>query len=210
MAEDRASFSRILEEHVIENLYGEYLNKPKKGSSKVLPNGGDVEKGETKKSKGGEIDDYTSPLELEIYVDFRVRSIAKSLERSVPALAKQLTILEVLALLSNAVGGVLSILGYAQWVSVAVAAGIVFASLQDYYSLPAQVTASNEATAELHAMLSWWDSLSLVQRKTRDTKQKCAELAEGAILKPIGAKTGSAAKGGGCACEEGDEGGDDK
>jgi len=191
-SEERTIFFGKLERHVASELYGERPKSKKSwgSKSKVLPG---AEGEEKSKSKGGEIDDFTSPLELDIYIDFRVRSLAKKMEKTTPSLAMQLNVLEVCALISNAFGAMLAVLGYAQWVSVAVATGIIFASLQDYYSLPAQVSASNEATAEIHAVISWWDSLSLVQRKKRDTKQKAAELAEAAILKPIAAKTGNPA-----------------
>jgi len=203
-SEERTMFFRKLESHVAKELYGETTKSKGWGSKKVSPNaeGGDEAKS---KSKGGEIDDFSSPLELDIYIDFRVRSMAKKMEKRTPSLALQLNILEVCALLANAFGGMLAVLGYAQWVSVAVATGIIFASLQDYYALPSQVGASNEATAEIHSVISWWDSLSLVQRKKRDTKQKAAELAEAAILKPIAAQTGMPAGAGGGAGEEEEE-----
>ena len=197
-AEERDVFVRNLQKHISQNLYGQRKPEaiptriPTLGSAKVSPI--DVEKGE-KKSRGGEIDDFTSPLELEIYVEFRVRSCARRLENIAPGLARQLNLLEVLALLSNATGGVIAVFGYAQWVSVCVAAGIIFSALQDYYSLPAQVTATNESTSEIHSLLSWWDSLSLVQRKAPDAKTKCADIAESAICKQIAAKTSSTVKG---------------
>jgi len=203
LADDRAKFMRSLQTHVVRNLYGEKPKKKKSMMSVSPSTAGGSDKDE-EAGKGGEIDDYSSPLELEIYIAFRVRSLGGILERIAPGLARELTILEIMALLANATGGVLAVLGYAPWVAVVVAAGIIFTSMQDYWSLSSQVTATNEAASEVHSLISWWDSLSLVQRKTREARSRSAEVAEGAILKHIGAKTGMSAGGGGCACEEGD------
>ena len=41
----------------------------------------------------------------------------------------------------------------------------------------------------MHNLLSFWDSLSLVQRKTRAVKQRCVDTVEGQMLAIIAAQT---------------------
>ena len=65
--------------------------------------------------------------------------------------------------------------------------GIRFARL---FRLRSQLAATNKALENCHNLISKWDSLSLVQRKTRAVKAKCATVAEGAILSLISAQTG--------------------
>ena len=52
----------------------------------------------------------------------------------------------------------------------------------DYFYIPAQLAETNKALENLHNLLSWWDSLSLIQRKARSTKKQCCLTTEGAIL----------------------------
>uniref|UniRef100_A0A7S4HWI5 SMODS and SLOG-associating 2TM effector domain-containing protein n=1 Tax=Prymnesium polylepis TaxID=72548 RepID=A0A7S4HWI5_9EUKA len=206
---DRARTSKVFPSTKLGSAVTKTVMEAAEGAAAaagMAADGGGAAEVEGVKKKGGEIDDFTSPLELEIYVEFRLRSCARRIESVAPGLALRLNALEFCALISNAVGGVLAIAGYAQWVSASVAAGIIFSSLQDYYSLSPQVTACNEATAALHSVLSMWDSLSLVQRKDRETKQKLVENAEAAILKPISAKTSSVSQGKGSGGEADDSG----
>ena len=183
---------------------GAHSGKPKRGGglSKVVGNkGGHVRVGLDLQAEEGdgararsmaavEVDDFVSPLSIETYVDFRVRPMAAYLEAVGPRLARQMQGLEMLSQLANAAGATLAVLGYAEWVALTVAISAVFNALSDYYALTQCCTAANGALADVHNLLSWWDSLSLVQRKTRAVKAKCATVAEGAILSLISAQTG--------------------
>jgi hypothetical protein len=62
-------------------------------------------------------------------------------------------------------------------------------ALQDYFYVPAQLAETNRSIQEVHNLLTWFDSLSLVQRKTRSVKLKCAQLVEGTFLALCAART---------------------
>ena len=56
--------------------------------------------------------------------------------------------------------------------------------------MPSQLAATNRALEECHNLLIYFDSLSLVQRKTRKVKLQCANTVENAVLNIISAQTG--------------------
>ena len=66
------------------------------------------------------------------------------------------------------------------WVADAVA---------DYLHLPKQLEAANRALEDINNLLQWWDSLSLMQRKTRAAKLKVCLCVEGATLAMCSART---------------------
>ena len=140
-----------------------------------------------------EVDDFVSPLSIETYIDHRVRPLAAYLEQRVPMLSRQLQGCEAIALLCNAAGACVAVVGHAEWVALAVAVSAAFNALADYFYLTSQVSAANGAMQDVHALLSWWDSLSLVQRKTRQARARAVETAENAILSAVGAMTAQSA-----------------
>ena len=139
--------------------------------------------------KGTPVDDYTSPLTIESYVDHRVRPISDYLERRVQVTAAWSQIVEMVGLLASSSGAVLAIVGLASWIVLTVAITAVFSAVADYFYLASQLAATNRALEELHNLLTWWDSLSLVQRKSRAVKAKCVTIVEGAMLSLVQAKT---------------------
>ena len=62
-------------------------------------------------------------------------------------------------------------------------------ALVDYFYIPSQLGATNSALKESHNIIGWWDSLSLVQRKTRAVKARCATTIEGGVLALCAART---------------------
>lgn len=66
----------------------------------------------------------------------------------------------------------LAVLDFAQWIAITVAVASVAMALQDYFYIPSQLGVSNTAIKDIHNLLNWWDSLSLVQRKTRKVKER--------------------------------------
>jgi hypothetical protein len=112
------------------------------------------------------------------------------LERMAPWKARKLQLLEFISLGAQASGAVLAVVGFSEWVATVVAVSIVFQSLMDYFFLSPQVTAVNDALQQVHNLLSWWDSLSLIQRKSRSVKSRAAQVVETAVLTVVAARTG--------------------
>ena len=61
--------------------------------------------------------------------------------------------------------------------------------VMDYFYVSAQLSACNSAMQEMHNMINWWDSLSLIQKKTRATKLKICTTVETQVLSIISART---------------------
>ena len=62
-------------------------------------------------------------------------------------------------------------------------------AIADYFYLPSQLAATNRALEETHNFLIYYDSLSLVQRKTGKVKLLCANTVENAVLALIASQT---------------------
>ena len=97
----------------------------------------------------------------------------------------------MLAMLANTSGAVLAIFDQADWIAITVSAASAAMSIADYFYIPSQLTAVNRGVEEVHNLLSWWDSLSLVQRKTRSCKLRCAQVTEEAVLNLLASRTGA-------------------
>ena len=141
------------------------------------------------KKGGGAIDDLVSQMPIESYIDCRGRPITDALEFRAPKMAKRHQGLESVAILANTAGAILAVLGETDWIAVTVAVASVAMAFMDYFYIPSQLAATNQAVQDCHNLLIWWDSLSLVQRKQRTTKAKCVATIEGAVLNLCAART---------------------
>ena len=113
--------------------------------------------------------------------------------------------LETAVITLNTTGAVLAVLGSADWIAVTVAAASQCMSIIDYFYIPSQLQATNKALENCHNLLSYWDSLSLVQAQTRGVKRTCCQCVEGAILEITSARTATSAALPGEAVEEAEE-----
>jgi len=134
-------------------------------------------------------DDLVSPMMVETYIDFRVRPYVDYLERRAPVMANRYRALEFGGMLSNTAGAVLAVMGMADFIPITVATAALCMAVGDYFYVPSQLGAANGALEECHNLLNWWDSLSLVQLKTRQTKLKACQTMEGAALNLIASRT---------------------
>ena len=97
-------------------------------------------------------------------------------------MSKAFNACEGLGIVANTGGAVLSVLGYADWVSITVALALVAMALSDYFYYPSQLGETNRALQDCHNLLIWFDSLSLVQRKMRPNTLAVVTVCEGAML----------------------------
>lgn len=144
------------------------------------------------KKKGG-MDDYISPISIEAYVQSRVRQYAGYLEKRAPVMARRRLILEHISMLANVSGVVLAFLNFANYVAISVAISSVALAFLDYFYIPSQLSATNKALEDTHNILLYWDSLSLVKRKSRAVKLKIADVMEGSTLQLCSMQTGVSA-----------------
>jgi len=149
-------------------------------------------KEEAKKEQKGDDelkDDLVSPLTIETYIERRVRPFTDYLEDRALRVAYKANALDGLSIVANTSGAVIAVLKYDNWLALTVSVAAVAAAIADYYYVNSQLNATNKALDQCHKLLIWWDCLSLVQRKTRQVKKKCAETCEVAILSLVEAET---------------------
>ena len=139
--------------------------------------------------KVADLDDLISPINLGVYMEFRARKISIYLENRAPILSRQLQTLEFFANLMNAVSAVLALVGLTQWVAISVAFSTLIFSAIEYWSLHEQTSANNSALTQVHNLLTWWQSLSMIDRRTRSARTRAVTILEGAMLSSVAANT---------------------
>ena len=97
--------------------------------------------------------------------------------------------LEFLVVVLQTAGSVLAVLRQDDWIVLTVALASQFMAIIDYFYIPSQLSATNSALENVHNLISWWDSLSLVQRKTRAVKKQCVVTVETALLDICSSRT---------------------
>ena len=136
------------------------------------------------------IDDLVSQIPIETYIACRVRPLTVYLEKRAIVMSKRNQMLEFAVVSLQTAGSVLAVIGQADWIVLTVAVSSQCMALIDYFYIPSQLSATNSALEKAHNLLSWWDSLSLVQRKTPKVKLTVSETVENAVLALIAAQTG--------------------
>jgi len=152
-----------------------------------------------------EIDDLVSQMAIETYIACRVRPLAQYLEQRSALIAKRNSRLEQAVVIFNTAGSALAILDQADYIAISVAVASQCMAIIDYFYIPAQLSTTNKALEDIHNLISWWDSLSLVQRKTRSTKLQCCMVTETCILSITSARTAESPALPGEAAEEEEE-----
>ena len=128
-------------------------------------------------------------MDIETYVECRLRPLATLFERRAPIISRRQQIFEVGSLLANTAGAVLAVIALGNWIPATVAVASVLLALQDYFYIPSQLEANNRALQENHAMINYYESLSLVQRKTRAVKLEICKCCEDAVLAICSSRT---------------------
>ena len=91
----------------------------------------------------------------------------------------------VLALLDIATG-----IPFAAWIPMVIMLASTLSKVRSHLYAPSQLAAASSRVEKCHSLLVHWDSLSLVQRKARETKKQCCLSVEGALLELCAAQTG--------------------
>ena len=159
------------------------------------------EKQEEKKAKNEMLakeveDDYLAgSLSTTSYVVFRVRPLIESYETQAIGLAKRLQWLEIAALLANLVGVVFAtgFVNFGEWVSLTVVLVALLTGVLEFTQLKNRVVYINLSIGELRNLLVWWDSLSVVRRRSSAVKAHVVDTTERAILQVVDAQTTAAA-----------------
>uniref|UniRef100_A0A7S3X487 SMODS and SLOG-associating 2TM effector domain-containing protein n=3 Tax=Emiliania huxleyi TaxID=2903 RepID=A0A7S3X487_EMIHU len=135
-------------------------------------------------------DDMVTSFSLEDYVDYRTRPMAHHFENVAPKLSKVLQLLELLAILSTSSAAILGIFRLPDWVALPIAISTFFSALIAYFNLYQRTAVCNAAVKDLHGLLTKWEGLSLVNRRTRQMKAEAVDITESSYIAVIIAKCG--------------------
>ena len=135
-------------------------------------------------------DDYLAgPLTIDSYMCYRVRPAMEYLEKKANKLAWRLSALEIAGFIVQSSGSVLGAFEFTEWVALTVAIAAVLQSFIEFVQLRNQVTSVNLALRDLQSLSVFWDSLSIVRRRTPAVKMQVVRTAEAALLMVVDAHT---------------------
>jgi len=168
------------------------LGKPKEDEGKALMKIRKQQKKYIQAQKPGRTieDDYLAgPLSIDTYVCYRLRPVKAKLQRHVDKLSFRLSLMEILGFFVQAAGSVFALFHFSEWVAVTVAIAAVVQSFVEFMQLKNQVTSINLAVRDLQALTVFWDSLSIVRRRTPAVKMQIVKTTEAALLMVVDAHT---------------------
>ena len=158
----------VFKEEIKEIMYGSNGKKGLEKSRKV----GDREAKEEDK------DTCFNLMSIDEYFSHRIVPLVRLYEYKAPLLNSRLTTLEVVSFIFTSFGALLAVINLAHWVAITVA---IAASLESYIShsgLRQQRDILNKNIKEIQNMLTWWDSLTIVERRQLQNREKAVMTTE--------------------------------
>eukprot|EP00929_Paragymnodinium_shiwhaense_P115626 TRINITY_DN8460_c0_g1_i1.p1 TRINITY_DN8460_c0_g1~~TRINITY_DN8460_c0_g1_i1.p1 ORF type:complete len:992 (+),score=125.80 TRINITY_DN8460_c0_g1_i1:102-3077(+) len=141
-----------------------------------------------------EEDDLKLPIPIETYVAMRAQPILTHFCKHAPVMSLQYTRLENLGMFINAVAIGLAIPGtLSNWVTMVISLRALIMSLVQYQAYHARLSALNNGVRDIQNLMTWWHSLSVIDRRTRKTKTEAVLVTEQAILQVQLARTSESA-----------------
>merc|ERR1712232_1183071 len=110
-----------------------------------------------------------------------------------PKLAWRFQMLERFSLFLNAV-----VVGFAvprdinisHWLTLCVSTKVLVMNVIEYAAYNMRLTALNSGVKDMQNLLTWWESLSVIDRRTREAKTQAVVTVEQAMLKVWLSRTG--------------------
>ena len=126
-------------------------------------------------------DDGIEPLSAEEYIKFRLEPELKRYKKLAPRLSFRVTVLQTITLFASAANAWLAITKRLEYVPLLVALAGAVSAVMEYEMLNVRLLAHNNAQMVLGNLLIWWQSLSLIDRRTADAKRYLVESTEEAL-----------------------------
>ena len=126
-------------------------------------------------------DDGIEPLSAEEYIKFRLEPELKRYKELAPWLSFWVTVLQTITLFASAGNAWLAITKRLEYVPLLVALTGAVSAVMEYEMLNVRLLACNNAQMVLGKLLIWWQSLSLIDRRTADSKRYLVESTEEAL-----------------------------
>lgn len=192
-----SSFHKKLRRHVETNLiFTRAAEKKKKNRKNKKQN--EAGKVAAKIDKSGaatiEPDDLISPITIETYVEFRAKAITLAYEKQTPIISDQLSVLEIATFILTSLGAVLAVPGIEKgaYVAITVALSTAVTSFIEYFQLRVERDTRNHSLNEFQNLITWWSSLSIIDKRTKQSKEKAVSTIESGILTLVERRAGAA------------------
>ena len=192
-----SKFHKKLKKHVEYNLI--FTREPEK--SKAQAKGGKIRSMQSAiDRKNGsdqqtiDKDDFISPITIETYVEFRAKPITLAYEKQTPLISDKLSALEIIVFILTSAGAVLAVPGIdmGSWVAITVAMSTAVTSYIEYFALKTERDTRNNSLSDFQNLMTWWESLSIIDKRTKQSKEKAVGTIEGGILLLVERRAGAA------------------
>lgn len=126
-------------------------------------------------------DDFHSPAQPRSYIELRIEPAMALYRDRIPPYTWAGYLLKVCVVLLGMAATMLAHYDYESQVAVVMAASAAFTSWSEFSDNVTKVTRYSKSVVNLQKLLSWWDSLSEVQKASRDNISHLIETCEGVI-----------------------------
>ena len=126
-------------------------------------------------------DDGIEPLSAEEYIMCRLEPELNRYKQLAPWLSFFVTVLQTITLFASAANAWLAITKRLEYVPLLVALTGAVSAVMEYEMLNVRLQACNNVQMVLGNLLIWWQSLSLIDRRTADSKRHLVESTEEAL-----------------------------
>jgi hypothetical protein len=139
-------------------------------------------------------DDFISPMNIETYVEYRAKPITLAYEKQTPLISDKLSFLEILVFVLTSAGAVLAVPGInmGSWVAITVALSTAVTSYIEYFQLRIERDTRKNSLSEFQNLMTWWESLSIIDKRTKQSKEKALAIIEGGVLILVERRAGAA------------------
>mmetsp|Transcript_107473 Transcript_107473/g.213413 ORF Transcript_107473/g.213413 Transcript_107473/m.213413 type:complete len:983 (-) Transcript_107473:41-2989(-) len=130
-----------------------------------------------------EEDDFVSPISIETYMEKRMKPLMIQFCAKAPWLSRRCAFMDHLSMLVNAVAVALAIPGSLDhWVTMAMSVRALIMNVVEFQNYQVRLRALNGCLRDLQNLQTWWDSLSIVDRRTGAAKSNAVLVTEQAFL----------------------------
>jgi len=194
-----SNFHKKLKKHVEMNLIFTREREKKrdkvKGKPKITSMASKMEmKQKNSTTTSIDRDDLISPITIETYVEYRAKPITLAYERQTPVIANKLSALEITVFVLTSAGAILAIPGIdmGSWVAITVAMSTAVTSYIEFFQLRIERDTRNSSLTEFQNLQTWWESLSIIDKRTKQSKEKALGTIEGGIMTLCERRSGAA------------------
>jgi hypothetical protein len=126
-------------------------------------------------------DDGFKALSAEDYFTYRAELMRGRLEKKARWYSRRHIFYQILIFLCTLGSAVLSLFGLTNWMPLTVALYSVLRGTIDYLQIPLQLQKTNTALSTIQNQTIWWQSLTMLAKRTTDVKEHLVTTVENAI-----------------------------